>query len=88
MQLMRLIATKQIDTKSSALLLYALQTAAANVRNLTFEPRHIHNVVLSPDNLRTSRLGQPEVWSDADCRNQPEEEAEEAAEVAPLTSDV
>jgi hypothetical protein len=78
MQIMRLIATKQIDAKSAALMLYALQTAAANVRNLTFEPRYIHQVVLSADNLSKSRLGRSDVWTDADCCNEVEEETVEA----------
>jgi hypothetical protein len=37
-EMLRLPATNQIEHKTAALMLYALQTAAANVRYTSFEP--------------------------------------------------
>src|SRR5580658_365776 len=45
MQIMRLLASRQIDSKTASLLLYALQTASVNLRQISFEPNHLQDVV-------------------------------------------
>ena len=46
MHIMRLLASRQIDSKIAGLLLYALQTASFNLRHTTFGPSHIMDVVI------------------------------------------
>jgi hypothetical protein len=44
-EMLRLLATNQIEHKTAALMLYALQTAAANVRHTSFEPEPTRVVI-------------------------------------------
>jgi hypothetical protein len=44
-EMLRLLATNQIEHKTAALMLYALQTAAANVRYTSFEPEPTRVVI-------------------------------------------
>ena len=55
MQVMRLIVTRQIDGKLAGLLLYALQTATSNLKQLTLEPDW-KKVVVNPAAVRYSPL--------------------------------
>jgi hypothetical protein len=75
MQIMRLIITGQIDTKSAGLLLYALQTASANLSRTTFNPNP-HDVILSPAAAHETLIGE-HVWEDEDYQEDDEEEEEE-----------
>jgi hypothetical protein len=45
-EVMRLIVTQQIDHKAAGLLLYALQTASANLKRTSFEPELPTRVVI------------------------------------------
>ena len=38
-EVMRLLVTKEVDLKTGALLLYAMQTGSANLKRTCFEPR-------------------------------------------------
>jgi hypothetical protein len=82
MQIMRLIITGQIDAKTAGLLLYALQTASANLGRTTFEPNR-HHVVLDLNTVDETALDEP-VWADSDFpegdEDDDEEEDEEVAE--------
>ncbi len=44
-EVMRLLVTQEIDHKTGALLLYAMQTASANLRMTSFEPRPTRMVI-------------------------------------------
>jgi hypothetical protein len=55
MQVIRLIVTRQIDGKLAGLLLYALQTATSNLKQLTLEPDW-KKVVVNPAAVRYSPL--------------------------------
>ena len=44
-EMLRLLATQQIDYRRAALMLYALQTASANLRMTTFEPEPTRVVI-------------------------------------------
>ena len=50
MQIMRLLVAGQLDPKIAGLLLYALQTASSNLRQMKLEPYHLESVVID---LRT-----------------------------------
>jgi hypothetical protein len=75
MQIMRLIITGQLDPKTAGLLLYALQTASANLGRTSFEPNR-HYVVLDLNTVDETALGEP-VWADSDFPDDDEEDEEE-----------
>ena len=76
MQVMRMIVSREIDSKTAGLLLYALQTASFNLRHTDFEPVRHQRVVVDLGDVVNSPLGSSEIWSDEDY-----EEEEEAQEV-------
>ena len=79
MQIMRLLITGQLNGKTAGLLLYALQTASANLHRTTFEPNR-HHVILDPNAVDETQLGEF-VWEDSDFEE--EEEDKEQTEVEP-----
>jgi hypothetical protein len=48
MQVVRLILAGQLDPKIAGLLLYALQTASLNLRQMKLEPSNLESVVIDP----------------------------------------
>ena len=81
MQVMRLILTGQLDAKTAGLLLYALQTASANLPRTKFEP-YQHDVVLDPARVAETPLG-AKIWEDSDFPDEEEEpETQEEREAA------
>ena len=79
MQIMRFLVSGQIDHKTAGLLLYALQTASANLSRTTFEP-YIRDVVFDPRALGENLLGE-HIWDDSDFEEEEEEaDDEEGAE--------
>ena len=92
MQIMQLLGTGQMEHKTAALMLYALQTASCNLRNTEFEAKDAMDVVIDRDTVNRTRMGGPQ-WleedfddeADQDEADQVEDEdvvAEEAAEGA------
>lgn len=73
MQIMRLIITGQIDAKTAGLLLYALQTASANLRRTNFEHYNMHDVVLDPKTVAETPLD-AHIWEDSDFITEEEDE--------------
>jgi hypothetical protein len=73
MQIMRLILSGQMDTKTAGLLLYALQTASSNLSRINFEPAVKTRVVIDPRTVDQTPLGE-DPWRREDFE---EEEAEE-----------
>lgn len=82
MQIMRLLLTGQIEHKTASLLLYALQTASANLRQTNFRPLR-HEVILDPRDARNSLLAETHLWDDEDFE---EEAADE--EVDPVEQEI
>jgi len=72
MQVIRLLVGRQIDHKTASLLLYALQTASANLRMTDFKP-FVHEVVLDPRDVVNTPLAS-NVWDDEDFEEKQEEE--------------
>src|ERR1700756_1582906 len=72
MQVMRLILSGQLDPKIAGLLLYALQTASLNLRQMKLEPYHRESVVIDPRSVADNNLG-----DDAWCKAEFEEDEEE-----------
>ena len=83
MQIMRLILSGQMDTKTAGLLLYALQTASSNLSRINFEPAVKTRVVIDPRTVDQTPLGE-DPWRREDFE---EEEAEEDAR-APVKAKV
>jgi hypothetical protein len=74
MQIMRLLVAGQIDGKIAGLLLYALQTASANLQHTRFEP-YLHDVILDPAAVGETLLGE-HIWNDSDFEEEEEEESD------------
>ena len=72
MQVMRLLVSQQMDHKTASLLLYALQTASANLRQTNFKPFR-HEVVLDVNDVADVPLNS-QVWADADFEEELTEE--------------
>ncbi|HXM63661.1 MAG TPA: hypothetical protein VN950_22555 [Terriglobales bacterium] len=80
MQIMRLILSGQMDTKTAGLLLYALQTASSNLSRINFEPTVKTRVVIDPKTVDQTPLGE-DPWRREDFEEEYEEDdQEEAAE--------
>ncbi len=75
MQIMRLIAAGQIDGKSAGLLLYALQTASANLPRTNFAP-YLYEMVLDPKTVSQTPIG-ARIWEDSDFEHRNQEDDDE-----------
>ena len=75
MQVMRMLLSQQIDHKTASLLLYALQTASANLRLTNFKP-FSNDVILDVRDAANTPLGS-HTWNSADFEEDDEEEEEE-----------
>ncbi len=82
MQVMRMLVTGQMDHKTASLLLYALQTASANLRQTNFSPLK-HNIILDPRDAANSLLDE-HLWEDEDFEEEDETEEETAKSDDPL----
>jgi hypothetical protein len=75
MQVMRLILAGQLEPKIAGLLLYALQTASLNLRQMNLEPLDRESVVIDPRAVADNGVGD-DAWSEEEFED--EEEGEEA----------
>jgi len=73
MQVMRLLASNQLDHKTAGLLLYALQTASVNLRNTDFEPKLKTRVVINPSDVSQTTLND-NPWDPSQFEEEEEEE--------------
>jgi hypothetical protein len=79
MQVMQLLAWGEMDRKVAGLLLYGLQTASANLRNVNFEPGEPTDVVIHREDVQKTDIGGPQ-WSPEDFAWEEEEDEEEEEE--------
>jgi hypothetical protein len=80
MQVMRLILTGQMDTKTAGLLLYALQTASSNLSRINFEPIIRTRVIIDPRTVNQTPLDE-DPWEPEDFEEEDEaDDQEEASE--------
>jgi hypothetical protein len=77
-EVMRLLVTKEIDHKTGALLLYAMQTASANMKHTSFEPEPTH-VVIDRECVERRPLGAT-AWSAVEGREYDEVAEKDVAE--------
>jgi len=82
-EVMRLIVTQQIGPKAAGLLLYALQTASANLKHTSFEPELPTRVVIDRRCVGRRPIGAT-AWSSAEGKEYDEltENGEESPEEA------
>jgi len=84
MQVMRLILSGQLDSKTAGLLLYALQTASSNLSRINFEPAVKTRVVIDPRTVDQTPLGEdPWCREDFEEEEYEEEDQDEAARAEP-----
>jgi hypothetical protein len=82
MEVMRMLLDREIDHKTAALLLYALQTAASNLHHTNFDPRP-EQVLTESGQLATSVIG-GDAWSTKKLAARLKKDAaKKAAESAP-----
>ena len=79
MQVMQLLSSGQMEHKTAALMLYALQTASCNLRNTEFEAEDVTDVVVDGGDVDRTCMGGPQ-WFEEDFDDE-EEEAEDEDEV-------
>jgi hypothetical protein len=79
MQVMRLILSGQLDPKIAGLLLYALQTASLNLRQMKLEPYHRESVVIDPRSVGDNNLGD-DAWCKAEFEEDEEDEEDDSEE--------
>ena len=76
MQVMQLLGTGQMEHKTAALMLYALQTASCNLRNTEFEAEDATDVVIDRDTVNRTCMGGPQ-WVEEDFDDEAEEVEDE-----------
>jgi hypothetical protein len=82
-EVMRLIVTQQIDHRAAGLLLYALQTASANLNRTTFEPELPTQVVIDRGCVGRRPIGAT-AWSTAEGREYDDLELTKDGEESPI----
>ena len=85
MQVMRLILNGEIDPKTAGLLLYALQTASANLSRINFEPAVKTRVVIDPRTVGETPLGE-NPWRREDFEEEEDEEDDQAEACKPVAA--
>jgi hypothetical protein len=65
MQVLTLIGCGQMDNKTAGLMLYGLQTASCNLRNVKFEPERPTDVVIDRQALKATSINGPQ-WYEED----------------------
>jgi len=78
-QIMRLLITRQVDHRTAGLLLYALQTAASNLKRTSFEPPTPTHVVIDCKSVERRPIGAT-AWSSIKGREYDEVEDNDAEE--------
>ena len=79
MQVMQLLGTGQMEHKTAALMLYALQTASCNLRNPEFEARDATDVVIDRGDVLRTCMGGPQ-WFEEDFDDEADEVEDDEAE--------
>ncbi len=72
MQVMQLLGSGQMEHKTAALMLYALQTASCNLRNTEFEAKDVTDVVIDRGTVDATCIGGPQ-WVEEDFDDEGEE---------------
>src|SRR5919109_809541 len=74
-QVLRLLLCRQVDAQLGGRLLYGLQIASSNLRQMTLDPDNKQDIVIDPASVGNNGVGD-EAWSTADFHGQNLEEPE------------
>jgi len=80
MKVIQMLGSGRLDHKTAGLMLYALQTASANLRIADFEVEEVSDVVVDRDTVHNTCINGPQ-WFEEDFQ-EADEEAEDEAEDA------
>jgi hypothetical protein len=86
MQVMQLLGTGQMEHKTAALMLYALQTASCNLRNTEFEARDATDVVIDRGDVHRTCMGGPQ-WFEEDFDGEADDVEDEEGEEQEVEQD-
>ncbi len=75
MKVIQQLGCGQIDHKTAGLMLYALQTASANLRNVDFEVDEVSDIVIDRDTVNATCINGPQ-WFEEDFEEDAGEEGE------------
>jgi len=78
MKVMQMLGSGRLDHRTAGLMLYALQTASCNLRNLSFEPSESTDVVIDRDDIHRTYIGGQQ-WFEEDFDDDAEDEKENEA---------
>jgi hypothetical protein len=76
MKVIQALGSGRVDHKTAGLILYALQTASVNLRNVHFEVRNATDVVIDRDTVNATSIGGPQ-WFEEDFEEEVEDEVED-----------
>jgi len=65
MKVIQMLASGSVDHKTAGLILYALQTASANLRNADFEVTDVSEIVIDRDTVSATSINGPQ-WFEED----------------------
>jgi hypothetical protein len=78
MKVIQMLGSGRLDHRTAGLMLYALQTASCNLRNVNFEPAESTDVVIDRDDIHRTSIGGPQ-WFEEDFEEEAEDESENEA---------
>jgi hypothetical protein len=79
MKVIQMLGSGRVDHKTAGLMLYALQTASSNLRNVDFEASDVTDVVIVRENVQCTDIGGPQ-WDEGDFEDPEEDPEDEAAD--------
>ncbi len=74
MKVIQMLGAGHLDHKTAGLMLYALQTASANLRNAEFEVEEVTHVVIDRDDVHRTCINGPQ-WFKEDFEDEEEDES-------------
>jgi hypothetical protein len=86
MKVIQMLGSGRMDHRTAGLTLYALQTAASNLRNTDFEVDDATDVVIDRDDVHRTAIGGPQ-WFEEDFEDESEDAEEAEDELEDETDD-
>ncbi|MGO9084372.1 MAG: hypothetical protein ACLQBK_04030 [Candidatus Sulfotelmatobacter sp.] len=76
MKVIQMLGSGRMDHKTAGLVLYALQTASVNLRNVDFEVNEVSDIVIDRDTVSATCINGPQ-WFEEDFDDETELQTEE-----------
>jgi hypothetical protein len=80
MQVMQMVMMRRIDNKTAGIMLYGLQTAVVNAKNVRFEALRKTDVVIDRDTVHLTAMDGPQ-WFEEDFEEEEEVDEEDGEEL-------